>query len=335
MSPPRPGTPGCIAWALAPTRSRKLASLSLDRRADNALFLRRPRIARGARNTIAFSERLRQVDRVPGGRLGSQPSGRDGPLWSLEPPLIAMDPVAVPDARPTYGFVSGIGPRRLPPRPCADLDQRAHCHCPLPDRAQRRTRAHTALQARNDALGGPHSHGDSLLRHTRGRARSDKISHEYLQAAVGRERPAPARVPAGALPRQQIKIPRQNGRARVQGRHRRCAEWFAIMRTPTGRHAHEPFGPPLWEATSSAQDLAADPLLQWLRPSSSISAVPGSQPQPGRRSAGPGHPRNAENTPTATHNHSVSRSTRRRQPLLRRHSRHLTRLDFSYTSTIR
>jgi hypothetical protein len=35
-----------------------------------------------------------------------------------------------------------------------------------------------------------------------------------------------------------------------------------------------------------------------------------------------------KNTPTATHNHSVSPSTRPRQPVIRCHSRHLMRLDF-------
>jgi hypothetical protein len=42
-------------------------------------------------------------------------------------------------------------------------------------------RARTALQARNDALGGPHSLGDLLLRHTRCRARGYKIRHENSQ----------------------------------------------------------------------------------------------------------------------------------------------------------
>ena len=35
-----------------------------------------------------------------------------------------------------------------------------------------------------------------------------------------------------------------------------------------------------------------------------------------------------EITPTTTHNHSISPSTRPRQPVLRCHSRHLMRLDF-------
>ena len=87
----------------------------------------------------------------------------------------------------------------LSPRAHADLDQRAHCERISFDGAQRRTRARTAFETRDDAFRRPHSRRDFLLRHARRHACGHKIGHEQLQGAIRREHPR-ARALTFAIP---------------------------------------------------------------------------------------------------------------------------------------
>ena len=86
-----------------------------------------------------------------------------------------------------------------------------------------------------------------------------------------------------------------------------------------------------WVVLRLADGSAVKILRRWTDADGAVCMELAGHSQPVRTPAGVSHrvPRaTRENTPTATHNHSISPSARPRQPLIRCLSRHLVRLDF-------